>query len=210
MMHRTCNVMIVSAALIAGLLGGSVASAATIVGSKHDFSVSNTTGSTPFAGAFYTMQGGFPLYIDEVCVFCHTPHSASTDAQTSQWLWNRVSTPRAGDSYQMYTSATVSTGAMAGPTGVSMMCMSCHDGVTSIAVNTLKNAPGGANPADVQVDTFMMPSPGAKRPRARFQTSSTWARFLPSPPWSSPSSSSSPRATTSPTPAAWSPGRATP
>jgi predicted CXXCH cytochrome family protein len=39
-------------------------------------------------------------------------------------------------------SATVS----ATPTGTSMMCMSCHDGVTSIAVNVLMNAPGSGNP----------------------------------------------------------------
>ena len=160
MKMRSRQSIVFFAVLSVLVLAASIAPAATIVGSKHDFSASNTGGPTPFAGAYYVDQGGFPLYIDEVCVFCHTPHSASTDAQTSQWLWNRVSTPRAGDTYAMYTSTTVSTGLVTGPTGVSLMCMSCHDGVTSLAVNTLKNAPGAGNPA-VAVDTFMMPSPGA-------------------------------------------------
>ncbi len=163
MMHRRRSVMIVATALIAGLLvlGGNMASAASIIGSKHDFSTGNTTGNTPFAGVFYIMKDGWPSYIDEVCIFCHTPHGAA-DPSVTPWLWNRVSTPRAGDTYAMYTSSTVSTGVVSGPTGVSMMCLSCHDGVTSIAVNTLKNPGSGALPSAVQVDTSGgMVAPGA-------------------------------------------------
>jgi predicted CXXCH cytochrome family protein len=123
---------------------------AGIVGSKHDFSATNTL-TTPFAGVWETTDPvtGFPLIISEVCVFCHTPHNASKNIPgmtTPMWLWNRTNSPPAGYSYAMYSSVTMSATTSAAPTGVSMMCMSCHDGVTSIAVGTLLNAPGSGNP----------------------------------------------------------------
>ncbi|MBU8870911.1 MAG: hypothetical protein KOO60_08645 [Gemmatimonadales bacterium] len=59
-----------------------------------------------------------------VCVFCHTPHSASTEAQ----LWNRNSSA-AG--YTPYTSSTLD--ALAGqPTGSSRLCLGCHDGTIAL------------------------------------------------------------------------------
>ncbi len=160
-MKRTVfRVMIVVAVMILAMTGINTAYAATIVGSKHDFSAGNTSGSTPFAGVFTVDQGGFPLYIDEICVFCHTPHGAANPS-TAPYLWNRTTTIPAGYSYNMYSSTTMSgVPNVTGPTGVSLMCMSCHDGVTSLAVNTLLNAPGAGNPA-VSVDTAMMAAPGA-------------------------------------------------
>lgn len=157
MTHRTGIAKMIVAAFAAILLGSGMAFAASIVGSAHDFSEGNTTGSTYFAGVFYVDDGsGFPLYIKEICVFCHTPHGAANPSGTpSPYLWNRVSSPPATYSYQMYTSTTVSTGNLTAPTGISLMCMSCHDGVTSIAVNSLQNAPGTGNP-QVFVDTAMI------------------------------------------------------
>jgi len=38
------------------------------------------------------------------------------------------------------------------PKGITLMCMSCHDGVTSIAVNSLLNAPGSGNPTVSLID----------------------------------------------------------
>ena len=133
------------------------AHAATIVGSKHDFSSFNTQQLGGFAGNFQVQNAsGFPMLIDEVCVFCHTPHGASRVVSglstSAQWLWNRVNSPPAGFSYSMYSSSTLSATIAAAPTGVSMMCMSCHDGVTSIAVNTLLNAPGSGNGAVTTLD----------------------------------------------------------
>lgn len=134
---------------------------ATIVGSKHDFSALNTL-STPFAGVWEVQTAsGFPMVIDEVCVFCHTPHHASSNipgVTGSKWLWNRTNSPPAGYTYAMYSSNTMSATVAAAPTGVSMMCMSCHDGVTSIAVNTLMNAPG---PGLGTVTPNGIPAPGA-------------------------------------------------
>lgn len=126
--------------------------ALSIVGSKHDFSTYNS-GTTPFANVWETPGPVFPLVIDEVCVFCHTPHGASKNVPglPNAPLWNRTNSPYnppTSYNYTMYSSATFSGAATisTAPTGISMMCMSCHDGVTSIAVNTLLNAPGSGNP----------------------------------------------------------------
>lgn len=126
-------------------------SMAGIVGSKHDFT-STSTGTTGFAEAFSAPgEGGFSETIQQVCVFCHTPHrNASTTAAP---LWNRttVAPATANYTYQMYTSSTMSASSPVGgiPSGISALCMSCHDGVTSVAVNTLINPPGPGAPNDV-------------------------------------------------------------
>lgn len=130
------------------LLIGGAASGASIVGSKHDFSFGST--GTPFAGNYDTVYGP----IDEVCVFCHTPHSASTDSARglNTLLWNRTNSTF---TYSTYSSSTLDVLPDNPPTGITLMCMSCHDGVTSIAVNTLLNAPGFGNPAVSLIDPGM-------------------------------------------------------
>ena len=79
----------------------------------------------------------------EVCVFCHTPHGGRTDvAGGGAPLWNRALP--SGTGYETYTSPNfdniqgTSTGV--GPKGVSLACLSCHDG--TIALDALINAPG--------------------------------------------------------------------
>jgi hypothetical protein len=80
----------------------------------------------------------------EVCVFCHTPHGATTNPGTP--LWNRnlsgaVYTPYSSSSLQA-TDIDVTAAALGAP---SKMCLSCHDG--TIALGNVANAPGsgGAN-----------------------------------------------------------------
>ena len=121
-----------------------ISSAASIVGSKHDFSFPSS-GATPFAGNFATATGG---KINEICVFCHTPHSSNTDSAqgTDILIWNRTNPTNA---YDVYSSTTLDVVPDNPPRGITLMCMSCHDGITSIAVNTLLNAPGTGNPAVV-------------------------------------------------------------
>jgi predicted CXXCH cytochrome family protein len=115
-----------------------MASAASVVGSKHDFSF--LTGGSNFAALQFQAAG---QDIVETCVFCHTPHSAASAAATGMQglLWNRTNSTAA--SFTPYSSSTLSL-TMGQPTGLTLMCMSCHDGITSIAVGTLVNAP---NPA---------------------------------------------------------------
>lgn len=141
------KILLVGFALICLVLSAGSAFATSIVSSKHDFSTSGSGTLVPsfFGGNFQVNS----VTITEVCVFCHTPHGASTennykvDGQNA-YLWNRALP--ATTIFQPYTSATF-TAMTNSVTGVSLMCLSCHDGVTSIAVATLLNAPGTGNPA---------------------------------------------------------------
>lgn len=104
-----------------------------VVNGVHNLSA---TGVDPF---FKTV--GSSLYrtnVDEVCVFCHTPHSGSLAGP----LWNR-SNP-GNDTFTHYNSATLST-YIKGLTASrivndeSLLCLACHDG--SVSVNHLLNKP---------------------------------------------------------------------
>lgn len=73
---------------------------------------------------------------DEVCVFCHTPHAATTTQATP--LWNRkLSTA----TYTPYTSSSLDATGLDQPGGSSKLCLSCHDGTIAIGqVNVLNGA----------------------------------------------------------------------
>ena len=60
----------------------------------------------------------------EVCIFCHTPHNSRPVSP----LWNRNDP---GVVYTLYNSSTVQ--AVPGqPDGVSILCLSCHDGTLAL------------------------------------------------------------------------------
>ena len=94
-----------------------------ILGTKHNLSTSGT-------GAIHVTTG-----TAEVCVFCHTPHGA--DTSVSAPLWNRAINTTG---YTMYSSDTLDATMDTQPTGVSLACLSCHDG--TIAFDALRNLPG--------------------------------------------------------------------
>ncbi len=99
----------------------------------------------------------------QVCVFCHTPHGANLSVQqggifnetgvgqqsyyasgaysnttstTPLLLWNRALSSQTA--YSVYTSSTMN--AYTGTLRIySLLCLSCHDGVT--ALNVVKNGP---------------------------------------------------------------------
>lgn len=133
--------LVVFASLI---LAVGLASAASIVGSKHDLRASG--------GGTATGQG-----LTEVCVVCHTPHQAS--AANGQYpLWNHQGTATA--SFGVYSSPTMNAtpaeigGAAMGSQSVSLLCMSCHDGTVSVLA-MYNNPPGGAptvNPISGRID----------------------------------------------------------
>lgn len=102
--------------------------------------------SSAMAAAFQATKHDMTSYINgaganatgsnkEICVYCHTPHNASV----TRALWNRVS-PAAGG-FRLYTSGandeavawfkSGTIGTLAS-TSSSLMCLSCHDGVTTI------------------------------------------------------------------------------
>ncbi|MDY0116361.1 MAG: cytochrome c3 family protein [Sulfurimonadaceae bacterium] len=80
---------------------------ASIVGSKHDLSVTN------YYGAMGTTT--------EVCAFCHTPHNSNSDIKRA--LWNRKITDE--------NAFTLYGGVHGIPNNPSFLCLSCHDGVSS-------------------------------------------------------------------------------
>lgn len=78
---------------------------------------------------------------EEICVFCHTPHHGDTSVAAP--LWNRRV---GGGPYTMYNSPTIDMVIAPQPQGVSLACLSCHDG--TIAFDQLRNGPG---PGDVNL-----------------------------------------------------------
>ncbi|MEW6365859.1 MAG: hypothetical protein AB1714_14615 [Acidobacteriota bacterium] len=101
----------------------------TVVGTKHDL--------THVIPANLIHPNTMNNY-GEVCVYCHTPHGATTLIDAP--LWNHR-TP--SQSYTLYSSPTMDS-TPGQPGGYSLACLSCHDG--TIAVDEVLNAPGsGAN-----------------------------------------------------------------
>jgi predicted CXXCH cytochrome family protein len=102
-------------------------SAAQIRNSKHDLSYSSTT-----SGAKTTTSN-----FDEVCVFCHTPHSTST----TDLLWNRS---QSSATYTVYSSSSMH-GTVPQPGASSKKCLSCHDG--TVTYNSILNTSATTPPA---------------------------------------------------------------
>lgn len=133
--------LLVMIAAVSVMMAAQIAKAAGIATSKHnlrsDASNTNTIKSNN---------------VDEICVFCHTPHAGDTAAP----LWNR--TNPAGTSFTQYTSLTL-TATVGKPAGVSLACLSCHDGVT--AFDALINKPGsgaGTTPTFTGLTAGKMPA----------------------------------------------------
>ena len=108
-----------------------------IAGSRHDLSIANPYGF--FAGAS-----------TEVCVFCHTPHASNQDI--AKPIWNRKIT-NAG-------AFTLYSGAAGIPNNPSMVCLSCHDGVSGLGdesavapfdTHNVINNPGSGHEANTAI-----------------------------------------------------------
>ncbi|MBA4178782.1 MAG: cytochrome C [Leptothrix sp. (in: Bacteria)] len=98
------------------ILGAGAASAATIAGSAHDFSVQGWSGG-------------------QICLPCHTPHRANTTVADAP-LWNHALSTAV---YTLYTSPTLNA-VLAQPGGGSKLCLSCHDG--TVAINSFGGSTG--------------------------------------------------------------------
>lgn len=111
---------LVAGVLAMGALG--VANAA-IINTKHNLgsqqTITNANETTATA---------------EICVFCHTPHAAGVAKAP---LWNKG---LPSGSYSMYSSSTMEAATTGQPGGISLACLSCHDGTQ--AMDNVINAPG--------------------------------------------------------------------
>jgi hypothetical protein len=74
---------------------------------------------------------------DEICVFCHTPHGASSAAGGPP-LWNKVLP--AASTFTPYSSSTLDGQIDRSNAAPSLACLSCHDGTQ--AMDNIINAPG--------------------------------------------------------------------
>lgn len=120
-----------------------------VVGGKHDLSSSGNSN--------FQFSGATPDD-DQPCLFCHTPHGANT-TQTydtnpntvgasgnlfGSFLWNRALPKR---TWTPYTSTTMNHNTSNGPGILSLLCLSCHDGVG--AMNVLINYTAGGQPVNM-------------------------------------------------------------
>ena len=93
----------------------------------------------------------------QICVFCHTPHSA--EAIPNAPLWNRQ---LSGATYTPYTSNSIDANDIAAsPGGSSKLCLSCHDGTialgsvsvlnsqSNVLINMTGTGPGGVMPSNL-------------------------------------------------------------
>lgn len=94
-------------------LAGPEAMGASILHSKHNLSASS-------AGLVKAVSES------EICLFCHTPHTGTSEAP----MWNHLG---AGKFYTPYSSSTTKA-TIGQPTGASKMCLSCHDGSVALGM----------------------------------------------------------------------------
>lgn len=125
--------LVFAGALTLAVAWSGAAWAQGILDTKHNLSAVAGSGANRSAGnqEIYLTAG-----TSEVCVFCHTPHGADTNVAAP--LWNRAVTNTA--TYTMYSSPTLDSAPSAANMGVSLACLSCHDG--TIAFDALRNLPG--------------------------------------------------------------------
>ncbi len=160
--NKLLSAGLTAAALGVVLLGGAPAWAQTwptqvlpaedVANTKHNFFLNQDIG--------YSTTN-----TTEICVFCHTPHGGRpSTASTAVPLWNRAF-PNDAAVYTMYDSPNFDGQQFTKPQGVSLACLSCHDG--SVGIDSLINAPGSggfiaANKAVVPgADVSMKFHPGA-------------------------------------------------
>ncbi len=80
-----------------------------ITGSKHDFKAASWNAS------------------GEICITCHTPHNAMAVANAP--IWNHELTSA---TFTMYGTTLAGTTPDAQPSGMSKLCLSCHDGTVGL------------------------------------------------------------------------------
>lgn len=137
------------AAAVTALALPGIALAASVVGSRHDLS----SGNPNVSAVKVTGDGGTGFDTTQTCVFCHTPHGSQSRDTVDAPLWNRGITSAAYQPYQSPTLDSGSGGVAPTPGGVSLACLSCHDG--TVALDLLVNRPGVGGWRDPTADATL-------------------------------------------------------
>ena len=117
----------------------------TVGNTRHNLSQRQPAGGGP---AGVTMDSFRNDYL-EVCVYCHTPHSANTTVAAAP-LWNRTMKATSYQTYDLLNTASM-TQPVTQPGVNSLTCLSCHDGQT--AVDSIINMPGSGRQLQSQETT---------------------------------------------------------
>lgn len=132
-------------------------------GTKHNLSAA-AAGSTYVSGtATFTVPARTLMASTEtqVCVFCHTPHGATSGSVAP--LWNRKLSTTA--TYIPYTSSSIEATDLNQPGGSSKLCLSCHDGAMAIGeVNVLNGASRASPNPEIEMKVNGTITSGAKMP----------------------------------------------
>lgn len=107
----------------------------------------------------------------EICVFCHTPHHSDVSNNKNP-LWNKGNAT-AYSAYGTTVSGTVIANSDIGST--TLMCLSCHDGITTF--DNIVNTPGKGGVVAGGSDrgwTFNMPQMGASSKLDHFDADDAW------------------------------------
>jgi predicted CXXCH cytochrome family protein len=114
------------AALVA--FGAAVLTGAAPLGAQNPDDITNSKHNM-------STRSGLTNY-SEVCVYCHTPHGGQTQNAP---LWNRNFGTGPYTMYNASYSSTIDMPVAASPQGVSLACLSCHDG--TIGLDVIINRP---------------------------------------------------------------------
>lgn len=145
--RSAAGLIVIGLLLVAALAQAQIAATnkiSDVRGTKHNLSAAADGSATPSGGTVpvRTVKASSGS-TTEVCVFCHTPHEATTGIAAP--LWNRQLSiaPYTGN----YSSSSLEADAAelaAAPGGSSKLCLSCHDGTMAIdkvnALNGIKDA----------------------------------------------------------------------
>lgn len=130
----------------------------SIGNTRHNMTQRQASGSGPSG----VNMDPYPNDYEEICVYCHTPHGASSAVTLP--LWNRTIRVTTYATYNaLGTASSVSQ-----PGANSLSCLSCHDGQT--AIDSIINMPGSgryqASQATTQDNSFLDSWNNARGPDA--------------------------------------------
>ena len=120
----------------ASLSLGAATPATGVTGTDHDLTasgsavVSATLGTTSADQMSGLTSSAAKVADTEICVYCHSPHNNAANP-LSVPLWNHQTSTA---TYTMYTSVSMQATPGSNATmGMSLACMSCHDGTVGVA-----------------------------------------------------------------------------